>query len=95
MIGKAAPTLADEYGPITIGGTASNNYGGSDDDQSRHGLLAEERRRRSPFPATSRIAAGGGAGPTWNTYLILKGSDQIASVGGDDLPRRSFLLLLF
>ena len=44
-IGKAAPTLADEYGPITIGGSGSNDYGGDDDDQPRHGLPAEDRRR--------------------------------------------------
>ena len=45
VIGKTTPTLADEYGPITIVGHGQQRLRRRHDDQPRHGLLGEDRRR--------------------------------------------------
>ena len=78
MIEKTTPTLTDLAGSITIAGSTSNNYGGTT-TINRGTVYLQKSGGALAIPGNVTIAAGGGAGPVWNTFLILKGSDQIAS----------------
>jgi autotransporter-associated beta strand protein len=77
VLGKLAPTLADENGAIRITGSTSNDYAGGTSINRGTVYLAKSGGAIA-IPGnvtigTSTVAATG------NTYLILNGSNQIAS----------------
>ena len=76
VIGKAAPTLADEYGPITVAGSLSNDYSG-DTTINRGPVYLQKTGGAVAIPGNLTVATAGSL-PTGSTFLILKGSDQIA-----------------
>jgi autotransporter-associated beta strand protein len=77
ILGKAAPTLADEYGAITISGAASNDYGGTT-TINRGTVYLQKSGGAIAIPSGSVTIAASATASTGNTYLILQGSNQIA-----------------
>ena len=76
MLGKTAPTLADEYGSIALSGTTSNDYSGGT-TISRGKVYLQKTGGAIAIPGDLTIATTLAA-LTGSTYLILNGSDQIA-----------------
>ena len=77
VLGKAAPTLADEYGPITIGGSTSNDYSGTT-TINRGTVYLQKTGGAIAIPGGTLTVATSGTSITGNTYLVLLGSNQIA-----------------
>ncbi len=77
VLGRAAPTLADEYGPITISGAANNDYSGGT-TINRGTVYLQKTGGAIAIPSGNLTIAASGTASTGNTYLILHGSNQIA-----------------
>ena len=77
VLGKVSPTLADEYGPIALSGAASNDYGGTT-TINRGKVYLQKTGGAIAIPGNVTIGTTLTV-YTGNTYLILNGSDQIAS----------------
>jgi fibronectin-binding autotransporter adhesin len=77
VLGKAAPSLADEYGAITISGATSNNYTGGT-TINRGTVYLAKSAGITAIPAGTVTIACSTTQPTGQTYLILKGTNQIA-----------------
>ena len=77
MLGKTVPTLADEYGPIALSGATSNDYSGST-TISRGKVYLQKTGGAIAIPGDLTITTTLTVN-TGSTYLILNGSDQIAS----------------
>ncbi len=80
VLGKASPTLTDEYGSITIAGMATNDYSGGT-TINRGTVYLAKLRGGVAIPGNLTIAtpAAGTYGSYPNTYLKLAGVNQIAS----------------
>jgi autotransporter-associated beta strand protein len=77
VLGKASPTLADETGEITLSGTLGNNYtGGTTINRGTVYLQKTNNALAIPGNVTIKTATTAATG---STFLILKGSNQIAS----------------
>jgi fibronectin-binding autotransporter adhesin len=77
VIGMAAPTLADEYGPITISGSTSNNYtGGTTINRGTVYLAKSGSAIAIPGNVTINTSTTAATG---STFLILSASNKIAS----------------
>jgi fibronectin-binding autotransporter adhesin len=76
VIGKAAPTLADQYGPITLSGATSNDYAGST-TINRGTVYLQKTAGAVAIPGNVTLSTAVTA-PTGNTFLILKASNQLA-----------------
>ena len=77
VLGKAAPSLADENGTITLSGTTSNDYtGGTTINRGTVNLAKTSSAIAIPGSVTIACSATQSTG---QTYLILNGSNQIAS----------------
>ena len=89
VLGKSAPTLADEYGAIALAGATSNDYsGGTTINRGKVYLQKTGGAIAIPGNLTLTTALTLNTG---NTYLILNGSEQIASSATlTFLPLRGF-----
>ena len=89
VLGKSAPTLADEYGAIALAGATSNDYsGGTTINRGKVYLQKTGGAIAIPGDLTLTTALTLNTG---NTYLILNGSEQIASSATlTFLPLRGF-----
>ena len=77
VLGKASPSLADEHGAITIAGATSNNYTGGT-TINRGTVYLAKSAGITAIPAGTVTIACSTTQPTGQTYLILKGTNQIA-----------------
>ena len=78
IVENATPALTNLAGSITIAGSASNNYGGNT-TIDRGVVYLQKSGGALAIPGNVTISSGGNGNPQWNTYVILKGSNQIAS----------------
>ncbi len=78
VIENTIAALTDQAGPITLSGANSNDYGGST-TINRGTVYLQKSGGAVAIPGDVTISAGGSTSPGWNTYLILKESNQIAS----------------
>ena len=76
VLGKAAPTLADEYGAITFSGNLSNDYsGGTTINRGTVYLARTDGAIAIPGNVTINTSTTAATGSTW---LILNGGYEIA-----------------
>ena len=78
VVENATPALTNLAGSITIAGSASNNYGGNT-TIDRGVVYLQKSGGAIAIPGNVTISSGGNTNPAWNTFLILNGSNQIAS----------------
>ena len=78
VVENNTPALTNLAGSITIAGSASNNYGGNT-TIDRGVVFLQKSGGAIAIPGNLTISSGGNTNPTWNTFLVLKGSNQIAS----------------
>ena len=78
VVENSTPALTNLAGSITIAGSTSNTYGGNT-TINRGVVYLQKTGGAVAIPGNLTINSGGTAGaPWWNTYLILKASNQIA-----------------
>ena len=77
VIGKPGTVQVTQYGAVTLAGASSNDYSGAT-TINRGTLYLQKTAGAIAIPGNVSISASG-SGTQGNTYLILKGSDQIAS----------------
>ena len=87
VLGKLAPTMADEYGTIGDFPSGQQRYTGGTTINRGTVYLQKTGGFHSPFPR-QRDHRRLDHSATGRTYLILKGSNQIASGGRHGLFRR-------
>ena len=77
VVENSTPALTNLAGSITIAGAAGNTYGGNT-TINRGVVYLQKTGGAVAIPGNLTISSGGNGSPSWNTYLILKASDQIA-----------------
>ncbi len=77
VIGKPGTVQVTQYGAVTLAGASSNDYSGAT-TVNRGTLYLQKTAGAIAIPGNVTISASG-SGTQGNTYLILEGSDQIAS----------------
>ena len=77
MIGKPGTVQVTQYGAVTLAGTTSNNYSGTT-TINRGTLYLQKTAGAIAIPGNISISASD-TSAQGNTYLILKGNNQIAS----------------
>ena len=77
VIGKPGTAQVTQYGAVTLAGTTSNDYGGAT-TINRGTLYLQKTAGAIAIPGNISISPSD-TSANGNTYLVLKGSDQIAS----------------